>query len=101
MNLQLENKLVLVNGSTAGIGSAIDKALVAEAVRVTVNGRNEASLPFSATVMKRASKNLMKLSSNSKNNEETVTKRIWQGQERQRRTSIKLGIHSPGIRQLT
>jgi len=65
MNLQLENKLVLVNGSTAGIGSAIDKALAAEGGRVT------------------------------------VTKRIWQGQESQRRTSIKLGIHSPGIRQLT
>ena len=40
MNLQLENKLALVNGSTAGIGSAIDKALAAEGVRVTVNGRN-------------------------------------------------------------
>jgi len=57
----------LVNGSTAGIGSAIEKALVPEGVRVTVNERNEASLAFSATVMKRASKNLMKLSSNSKN----------------------------------
>jgi NADP-dependent 3-hydroxy acid dehydrogenase YdfG len=67
MNLQLEGKLALVNGSTAGIGSAIDKALAAEDVRVTVNGRNDVSLPFSATVMKRASKNLMKLSSNSKN----------------------------------
>ena len=52
MNLQLENKLALVNGPTAGIGSAIDKALAAEGVRVTVNGRNEASLPFSGTVMK-------------------------------------------------
>ncbi len=67
MNLQLENKLALVNGSTAGIGFAIAKALAAEGVRVTINGRNEASLPVSATVMKRASKNLMKLSSNSKN----------------------------------
>ena len=67
MNLQVEIKLALVNGSTAGIGFAIAKALAAEGVRDTVNGRNEASLPFSATVMKRASKNLMKLSSNSKN----------------------------------
>jgi len=67
MNLQLENKLALVNGSTAGIGFAIAKALPLKAVAVTVNGRNEASLPVSATVMKRASKNLMKLSSNSKN----------------------------------
>ena len=67
MNLQVEIKLALVTGSTAGIGFAIAKALAAEGVRVTVNGRNEASLPLSATVMKRASKNLMKLSSNSKN----------------------------------
>ncbi len=56
MNLQLENKLALVNGSTAGLGFAIAKALAAEGVRVTVNGRNEASLPVSPTVMKRASR---------------------------------------------
>jgi len=39
MNLQLENKLALVTGSTAGIGFAIAKALAAEGARVIVNGR--------------------------------------------------------------
>jgi NAD(P)-dependent dehydrogenase (short-subunit alcohol dehydrogenase family) len=41
MNLQLENKLALVSGSTAGIGLAIAKALAAEGARVIVNGRTE------------------------------------------------------------
>jgi len=42
MNLQIENKLALVTGSTAGIGFAIAKALAAEGARVIVNGRTEA-----------------------------------------------------------
>ena len=42
MNLQLENKLALVTGSTAGIGLAIAKALAAEGARVIINGRTEA-----------------------------------------------------------
>src|SRR5580692_8180562 len=42
MDLQLENKLALVSGSTAGIGLAIAKALAAEGARVIVNGRTEA-----------------------------------------------------------
>jgi NAD(P)-dependent dehydrogenase (short-subunit alcohol dehydrogenase family) len=42
MNLQLENKLAVVSGSTAGIGLAIAKALAAEGARVIVNGRSEA-----------------------------------------------------------
>jgi NAD(P)-dependent dehydrogenase (short-subunit alcohol dehydrogenase family) len=41
MNLQLENKLALVTGSTAGIGFAIAKALASEGVRVIINGRTE------------------------------------------------------------
>jgi len=41
MNLQLENKLALVSGSTAGIGFAIAKALASEGARVIVNGRTE------------------------------------------------------------
>ena len=36
MNLQLENKLALVTGSTAGIGFAIAKAIAAEGVRVII-----------------------------------------------------------------
>src|SRR5256712_8595879 len=42
MNFQLENKLALISGSTAGIGLAIAKALAAEGARVIVNGRTEA-----------------------------------------------------------
>ncbi len=41
MDLQLENKLALVTGSTAGIGLGIAKALAAEGVSVIVNGRTE------------------------------------------------------------
>jgi NAD(P)-dependent dehydrogenase (short-subunit alcohol dehydrogenase family) len=41
MNFQLENKLALVSGSTAGIGLAIAKTLAAEGARVIVNGRTE------------------------------------------------------------
>ena len=42
MNLQLEGKLAMVTGSTAGIGLAIAKGLAAEGARVVVNGRTDA-----------------------------------------------------------
>jgi len=42
MNLQLEGKLALVTGSTAGIGFAIANGLAAEGARVIVNGRTDA-----------------------------------------------------------
>jgi len=41
MDLQLDNKLALVSGSTAGIGFAIAQALAAEGARVIVNGRTQ------------------------------------------------------------
>lgn len=43
MNLQLENKLALVTGSTKGIGFAIARQLAAEGANVIVNGRSEES----------------------------------------------------------
>lgn len=44
MNLQLENKIALVTGSTAGIGFAIAKALVSEGARTIINGRSQDSV---------------------------------------------------------
>jgi NAD(P)-dependent dehydrogenase (short-subunit alcohol dehydrogenase family) len=44
MNLQLENKLALVSGSTAGIGFAIAQALANEGAHVIVNGRSQQSV---------------------------------------------------------
>src|ERR1700734_3170344 len=41
MNLQLENKLALVTGSTAGIGLAIATSLAREGARVIVTGRTQ------------------------------------------------------------
>ncbi len=41
MDLQLEGKLALVSGSTAGIGFAIAEALAKEGASVIVNGRTE------------------------------------------------------------
>jgi NAD(P)-dependent dehydrogenase (short-subunit alcohol dehydrogenase family) len=41
MDLQLDNKLALVTGSTAGIGFAIAKSLAAEGAAVIINGRTE------------------------------------------------------------
>jgi NAD(P)-dependent dehydrogenase (short-subunit alcohol dehydrogenase family) len=44
MDLQLENKLALVTGSTKGIGLAIAVSLAREGARVIVNGRTEKSV---------------------------------------------------------
>lgn len=55
MNLQLEGKLALVTGSTAGIGFAIAKVLASEGARVIVNGRTEARVNEAITQLKNLS----------------------------------------------
>ncbi|MDX8360709.1 SDR family oxidoreductase [Cytobacillus sp. IB215316] len=44
MNLKLENKRVLVTGSTSGIGKEIAKAFVKEGANVIINGRQEKAM---------------------------------------------------------
>ncbi len=44
LDLQLNDRLALVSGSTAGIGHAIAAALVREGARVIINGRTEDSV---------------------------------------------------------
>jgi NAD(P)-dependent dehydrogenase (short-subunit alcohol dehydrogenase family) len=44
MDLQLDNKLAVVTGSTAGIGYAIAEALAREGARVVVNGRTQGAV---------------------------------------------------------
>ena len=39
MDLQLQNKIALVTGSTAGIGESIAKTLAHEGARVVIHGR--------------------------------------------------------------
>ena len=44
MDLNLQGKLALVSGSTAGIGFAIASTLAQEGARVIVNGRSQSSV---------------------------------------------------------
>ncbi|MCI4671902.1 MAG: SDR family oxidoreductase [Bacteroidia bacterium] len=44
MDLQLQNKSVLISGSTSGIGFAVAEAFLAEGASVIINGRSEESL---------------------------------------------------------
>lgn len=52
MNLQLQDKIAFISGSTAGIGLATAKALLAEGARVIINGRSEASIEKAITGLK-------------------------------------------------
>ncbi len=54
MNLQLEEKLALVTGSTGGIGFAIAKALAAEGARVVINGRTEKRVAAAIATVRQA-----------------------------------------------
>ena len=54
MDLGIKNKLALVTGSTAGIGHAIAKGLLAEGVRVVINGRTPARVAAAVEQLKSA-----------------------------------------------
>lgn len=54
MDLQLNGKLALVSGSTAGIGYAIAMALAREGARVIVNGRSQAAVDAAAVAIRQA-----------------------------------------------
>lgn len=54
MNLELEGKIALVTGSSAGIGLAIARTLAAEGATVNLNGRDEHRLAAAAAAIPRA-----------------------------------------------
>ena len=56
MDLQLNGKLALVSGSTAGIGYAIAETLAAEGARVIINGRQQASVDSALASLRRANR---------------------------------------------
>jgi NAD(P)-dependent dehydrogenase (short-subunit alcohol dehydrogenase family) len=55
MDLQLNDKLALVSGSTAGIGFAIARTLAAEGAHVIVNGRSQGAVDEAAHRLKEES----------------------------------------------
>ncbi|HEY2676254.1 MAG TPA: SDR family oxidoreductase [Steroidobacteraceae bacterium] len=52
MDLQLNQKIALVSGSTAGIGNAIAAALAREGASVIINGRTEAAVEGAMAAMR-------------------------------------------------
>ncbi len=57
MDMQLNNRLALVSGSTAGIGYAIAEALAAEGAKVIVNGRTQTAVDAALASIKKATGN--------------------------------------------
>ena len=57
MDLQLENKIVFISGSTAGIGFAIAKRFLEEGAQVIVNGRTKESVDKAVEELKSSSAN--------------------------------------------
>ncbi len=54
MNLQLENKRVLVTGSTGGIGAGIAQKFAEEGTRVVINGRRALAAEEVASAIRKA-----------------------------------------------
>jgi NAD(P)-dependent dehydrogenase (short-subunit alcohol dehydrogenase family) len=54
MDLQLEGKIALISGSTAGIGLAIATTLAREGARTIVNGRTQSAVDAAVAEMKQA-----------------------------------------------
>lgn len=54
MELKLENKTVLISGSTAGIGFAIASRLAREGARVVINGRTQKRVAFAISEIHKA-----------------------------------------------
>jgi NAD(P)-dependent dehydrogenase (short-subunit alcohol dehydrogenase family) len=59
MDLQLKDKTAFVSGSTAGIGYAIAKRLVAEGTQVIINGRSKQTVDKAVEDLKHTEKNAL------------------------------------------